>query len=186
MLLTEVMIIDNSINNKKIFTAEKGLIKKKYLELYNINEIDINKNNNKEYKTKNIKINFNQQDILNSVKYYKYIPFYNYYNYSKSMKKLNYLTPDIILYFLSELFKPFLLISISFVVTGYVSKFKRNESFFKTIFIAIIIGFILFLINKLIYSININSWLYYPIVILTIPSISIILGTILILRVEKS
>ena len=82
MLLTEVMIIDNSINNKKIFTAEKGLIKKKYLELYNINEIDINKNNNKEYKTKNIKINFNQQDILNSVKYYKYIPFYNYYNYN--------------------------------------------------------------------------------------------------------
>ena len=60
------------------------------------------------------------------------------------------------------------------------------NTFFKTIFIAIIIGFILFLINKLIYSININSWLYYPLVILTITSISIILGTILILRVEKS
>ena len=102
------------------------------------------------------------------------------------MKKLNYLTPEIILYFLSEIFKPLLLISVCFVVSGYVAKFKRNESFFKTIFIAIIIGFIMFLLDKLIYSINVNNLISYIIIIASIPIISIILGTIMFIRVEKN
>ena len=101
------------------------------------------------------------------------------------MKKLNYLSSEIILYFLSEIFKPLLLISISFVVTGYVAKFKRNENFFKTIFIAISIGFIIFLIDKVIYSINAKSILSYIFIILAIPFTSIILGIIFMLRVEK-
>ena len=102
-----------------------------------------------------------------------------------SMKKLNYLSSEIILYFLSEIFNPLLLISISFVVTGYVAKFKRNENFFKTIFIAITIGFIIFLIDKMIYSINTNNIFLYFVITLTIPIISIVLGTIFMLRVEK-
>ena len=101
------------------------------------------------------------------------------------MKKLNYLSSEIILYFLSEILKPLLLISISFVVTGYVAKFKRNENFFKTIFIAISIGFIIFLIDKVIYSFNAKNILSYTIIILTIPITSIILGTIFMLKVEK-
>ena len=81
--------------------------------------------------------------------------------------------------------KPLLLISISFVVTGYVAKFKRNENFFKTIFIAITIGFILFLIDKVIYSINIDNTFSYLLITITIPIISLILGTILMLKIEK-
>ena len=165
MLLTDIMIIDNTNNNQKLFFEKL--------------------NKNTKYNYKNIRINFNQKDILNSLQYYKYTPFYKYYSYVKSMKKLNYLSSEIILYFLSEIFKPLLLISISFVVTGYVAKFKRNENFFKTIFIAISIGFIIFLIDKVIYSINAKSILSYIFVILAIPITSIILGIIFMLRVEK-
>ena len=141
--------------------------------MLDVREINIDSSNMLNHDLKNIEINFIQEDILNSLKYYKYTPFYNYLNYTKSMKKLNYLSNDIILYFLSEIFKPLLLISIAFVVTGYVSKFQRNESFFKTIFIAIIIGFIIFLIDKLIYSINANNLISYLIIVSTIPILSV-------------
>ena len=186
MSLKDAMIIDYRDKNPKIYFAKEGLIKKRYIALLDVNEINIDSSNMLNYDSKNIEINFIQEDILNSLKYYKYTPFYNYLNYTKSMEKLNYLSNDIILYFLSEILKPLLLISIAFVVTGYVSKFQRNESFFKTIFIAIIIGFILFLIDKLIYSINANNLLSYLIIVSTIPILSVILGTIFIIRVEKN
>ena len=186
MSLDTVMVIDYNKKNSIVYFAEKAFIEKEFLKLQNVTETNINLNKNITHNIKNININFIQKDILNSIKYYKYTPFYKFYNYIKSMKKLNYLNPEIILYFLSEIFKPILLISIAFVVTGYVSKFNRNESFFKTIFIAIIIGFILFLIDRLIYSIDINNIISYCIVILTIPILSFVLGTILIINVEKS
>jgi len=185
MLLKDLMIIDNQIENQKIYFADSAEIHEKYMRLKNVNQSNINLNENKKYNYKNIEINFVRSDILNSLQYYKYTPFYNYYNYSISMKKLNYLSSEIILYFLSEIIKPLLLISISFVVTGYVAKFKRNENFFKTIFIAITIGFILFLIDKVIYSINIDNTFSYLLITITIPIISLILGTILMLKIEK-
>ena len=185
MQLTDVMIIDNYSENKKIYFAKNSIIKQKFMTLNDVHETNINSNKNTKYDYKNIEINFVQQDILNALKYYKYTPFFKYYNYAMSMKKLNYLSSEIILYFLSEIFKPLLLISISFVVTGYVAKFKRNENFFKTIFIAITIGFIIFLIDKMIYSINTNNIFLYFVITLTIPIISIVLGTIFMLRVEK-
>ena len=186
MSMNNAMIIDYLYDNPKIYFADRGFIKEKNLSLFDVEEIDINSNTNIKYPSKIIEINFTQKDILNSVRYYKYTPFYKYLHYSNSMKKLNYLSSEIILYFISEILKPILLISICFVVSGYVAKFKRNESFFKTIFIAIVIGFIMFLIDKLIYSISINSLISYIIVVLTIPITSIILGTIFIIRVEKN
>lgn len=185
MLLTDIMIIDNTSDNQKLYFAESGKINEEFILLNNVQETNIKLNKNKTYDYKNIKINFNQKDILNSLQYYKYTPFYKYYNYVNSMKKLNYLSSEIILYFLSEIFKPLLLISISFVVTGYVAKFKRNENFFKTIFIAIAIGFIIFFVDKIIYSINAQNILTYIFIIIAIPLTSIILGTIFMLRVEK-
>ena len=185
MILTDIMIIDNSKNNQKLLFADRGKINKEFILLSNVQETSIKFNKNNKYDYKNIKINFNQKDILNSLQYYKYTPFYKYYDYLNSMKKLNYLSSEIILYFLSEIFKPILLITISFVVTGYVAKFKRNENFFKTIFIAISIGFIIFLIDKIVYSINAQNIFSYIFIILTIPLTSIILGIIFMLRVEK-
>ena len=186
MSLTQIMIIEQEKNESLVSFAKEGRIADNFLKLNDVEEIDIKKNKSIKYDNKTIKINFIDEDIVNSVQYYKHTPFYNYLNYSQSMKKLNYLTPEIILYFLSEIFKPLLLISVCFVVSGYVAKFKRNESFFKTIFIAIIIGFIMFLLDKLIYSINVNNLISYIIIIASIPIISIILGTIMFIRVEKN
>ena len=185
MELSNLMIIDNERINPKLFFAESAKINEKFMRLKNVKETNIKNNENKIYETKNIEINFVQKDILNSLKYYKYIPYYSYYNYTISMKKLNYLSSEMILYFLSEIIKPLLLISISFVVTGYVGKFKRNENFFKTIFIAITIGFLLFLIDKVIYSFNVNHIFNFILITITIPIISFTLGTILMLRIEK-
>ena len=81
MLLTDIMIIDNSKNNQKLYFAEKGKIKEDFILLSNVQETDIKLNKNKKYDYKNIKINFNQKDILNSLQFYKYTPFYKYYDY---------------------------------------------------------------------------------------------------------
>ena len=50
---------------------------------------------------------------------------------------------------------------------GFASKFKRNENFFKILFIAILIGFIIFFLREIIYKItlsyNINFFFSYDI-----------------------
>ncbi|PPR43091.1 MAG: hypothetical protein CFH21_00907 [Alphaproteobacteria bacterium MarineAlpha5_Bin11] len=186
MKLNDVMIVnDNSLDPTIIFAKNANIINKE-LQLIDVEQVKIKSNVIENFNKLNLPIDFTRKDIVNSLEYYKHTSFYNYYNYVNSMKKLNYLSNEIILYFISEIFKPLLLISICFVVTGYVSKFNRNETFFKTIFVAIIIGFIIFLINKFIHSINIKTLYSYFFVILSIPVISLVLGTILIVRVEKN
>ena len=75
MLLTDVMIVDNNRKKQKIYFAESGEIQKKHILLKKVKETDIKLNKSNKYDYKNIQINFIQQDILNSLKYYKAYPF---------------------------------------------------------------------------------------------------------------
>ena len=43
-----------------------------------------------------------------------------------------------------------------FVVLGYSAKFKRNENFFKILFIAILIRFAIFLMREIIFKITLS------------------------------
>ena len=57
---------------------------------------------------------------------------------------------------------------LSFVVIGFSGKFKRNENFFKVLFISILIGFLIFflkeLITKMTISLSINFYISYLVI----------------------
>ena len=67
----------------------------------------------------NLIINFNRENILNSISKYKLIPFYKYLEHSRALTKFNKYSPEIGLFYLSEIFKPFFLVMLSFVILGF-------------------------------------------------------------------
>ena len=101
------------------------------------------------------------------------------------MEKFNLHSPEISLFYISELLKPIFLVMLGFIVMGYSGKFKKNESFFKILFIAILIGFLIFIlkeiITKLTISLNINFVISY-VVIFFIP---FIIGLYQVIKIEK-
>ena len=113
-------------------------------------------------------INFNSNNLIDSISNFKFVPFYNYIEHLQSLKKFNLYSPEISLYYLSEIIKPLFLVIVGFTVMGFSGKFKRNESFFKVLFISILIGFLLFLLKEIITTITISSnlsfWLAYTII----------------------
>ena len=74
-------------------------------------------------------------------------------------------SPEIGLYYLSEILKPIFIVMLSFVVLGFSGKYKRNENFFKILFISISLGFLIFflkeIINKMTITLSINFIISY-------------------------
>ena len=157
--------------------------------MFNLEDvIKLNINDNKYYKSKKeiIDLNFNRSDIIDAISNYKIIPFYKYYNHVKNLKKFDLYSNEISLYYISELLKPLFLIIIGFVVMGFSSQFRRNENFFKVLFISVLIGFIIFLFKIIIFNFtgksNIN-FVYSYLVILILPSL---LGLYQVVKIEKN
>ncbi len=163
------IILINDTSNKFIF-AEDGEIKKNLFLLNNVKFYDFNNENYKILESFNLLINFDKDNIINSISRYKLIPFYKYLNHTRTLSKFNLYSPEIGLYYLSELLKPFFIVILSFIILGFTSKFQRNENFFKVLFLSISIGFIIFLfkeiVGKLTVSLSINIFLSYFIVII--------------------
>ena len=113
------------------------------------------------------------------------MPFYNYLNHSKTLSKFNLYSPEIGLFYLSEVLKPIFIVVLGFVILGFTGKFQRNENFFKVLFISITIGFSIFLlkeiISKLTISLSINIYLSY-LIIFTIP---LFIGLYQVLKIEN-
>ena len=156
--------------------------------LFLLNKVKFYDFNNEEYKSLdkfNLIINFNKDNLINSISKYKLVPFYNYFNHVKTLSKFNLYSPEIGLYYLSEILKPVFTVVLAFVILGFSSKFQRNENFFKVLFIAISIGFLIFLlkevITKLTLSLSIN-FLFSYIIIFFIP---LILGLYQIIKIEN-
>ena len=133
----------------------------------------------------NLLINFNKENLVNSISKYKLIPFYNYYSHSKTLSKFNLYSSEIGLYYLSEVLKPIFTVMLAFVIIGFTSKFQRNENFFKVLFIAISIGFLIFLfkeiISKITISLSINFILSYSVIFL----IPFFIGLYQIIKIEN-
>ena len=74
---------------------------------------------------------------------------------------------------------------LAFVIFSLTSKFKRNENFFKVLFIAISIGFIIYLskelITKLTISFSINFYFSYTIIFL----IPLFIGLYQVIKIEN-
>ena len=74
------------------------------------------------------------------------------------------------LFYLSEVIKPIFIVVLAFVILGFTSKFQRNENFFKVLFTAISVGFLIFLLKeviaKLTVVLSINFLMSYLIIFL--------------------
>ena len=179
----KILLISN--NSNKFIMAENGEFNE---NLFLLNKVKFYDFNNEEYKSLdkfNLIINFNKDNLINSISKYKLVPFYNYFNHVKTLSKFNLYSPEIGLYYLSEILKPVFTVVLAFVILGFSSKFQRNENFFKVLFIAISIGFLIFLlkevITKLTLSLSIN-FLFSYIIIFFIP---LIIGLYQIIKIEN-
>ena len=171
----------NFINIKNIDLQSMKIKKIKILSINNISDIFIqadsgsldngilNLNNVTIYALKTekydflddykIKLNFTKNNILNSITNYKFIPFYNYINHTNTLKKFNLYSSEIGLYYISEILKPLFITMLTFVVIGLSGKFKRNENFFKVLFLSIFIGFVIFFLKEIITKISITLYI---------------------------
>ena len=181
---TTIKIFNSDSNNNKLILAKKGKINKKNFELFDVYIYDLLKEKIYKRNKMNIKINFTENDIIDSLSNYKFIPFYKYFDHIKNLKKFNLHSTEVSLYYLSEILKPFFLIVLGFVVMSFSGKFKRNESFFKVLFISILIGFCVFLLKELVatFTASLNlSFIFSYFVIFSLP---LIVGLYQIIRIE--
>ncbi len=156
-------------NNSNIFIkAKNGYFKNNRFFLKNVNYYDLKNETLNNYTNFDLKINFDKENILNSITDYKFVPFYNYFSHSQTLKKFNLYSKEIGLYYLSEILKPLFMVMLSFIVISFSGKFQRNENFFKILFLSILIGFLIFLlkeiITKITVSLSINFFISYLII----------------------
>ena len=146
----EIIILN--INNKfnKIIIAEKGEIIDKIFKLQNVSILNINNDKFEKVEFYNLILNFDKSNIIDSILNFKFIPFYKYKKHVNNLKKFNLHSSEVSLYYLSEILKPIFLVIIGFTVMGFSGKFKRNENFFKVLFISILIGFLIFLLKEIV------------------------------------
>ena len=78
------------------YFADKGKILNKKFELDNVIIFDIDEDKYKKIDNLNLELNFNKNNLINSISNYKFVPFYNYIEHIKTLKKFN-------LYFLINL-----------------------------------------------------------------------------------
>ena len=181
MIARDIEILSIQKDNKEFIQSDYGIIKDKNLVLNKVNRFDILNDRYFNHKEFLLDLNFTKASILSSNINYKNIPYYNYINHVKTMKKFNLYSSAVGLYYLSEILKPIFMIVLAFVVMSFSAKFKRNESFFKIIFIAVLIGFAFYVLREIInkFTISFNSnFLFSYFIIFIIPLIIGIYKTI--------
>ena len=130
-------------------------------------------------------INFNKENLINSLNKYKLIPFYKYLDHSKTLSKFNLYSSEIGLFYLSEVFKPIFIVMLSFVVIGFSGKFQRNENFYKVLFLSITIGFFIFLFKEIITKITISYSINFILSYFLIFTIPFLIGLYQIIKIEN-
>ncbi len=179
----KILLIKNNINT--FIHAENGIFEDNNFNLNNVKYYDVNKENYKEINKINLKINFNKQNIINSIENYRLIPFYSFLTHTNTLQKFNLYSSEIGLYYLSEVLKPLFIVMLAFTILGVSGKFKRNENFFKVLFISIFIGFLIFflkeIVTKLTISLSINFFISYLIIFF----IPFIIGLYQIIKIEN-
>ena len=179
----KILIINNESN--KLIIATNGKIKKNIFFLESVKFYDFKNEEYKELYDFNLTLNFTEENILNSISRYKLVPFYNYLQHSKTLSKFNLYSPEIGLYYISEILKPFFIVMLAFVIFGFTSKFQRNENFFKVLFVAILIGFIIFLLKEIISKITLTLSINFLLSYLVIFLIPFFIGLYQIIKVEN-
>ena len=89
----KILLINNESN--KFILAETGEFKNNIFSLKNVKYYDFKNEEYKNLENYNLKINFNKENILNSISKYKLVPFYKYINHSKTLSKFNLYSSEI-------------------------------------------------------------------------------------------
>ena len=176
-----------NINNKfnKIIIAEKGQIIDKIFKLQNVSILNINNDKFEKVEFYNLILNFDKSNIIDSILNFKFIPFYKYKKHVNNLKKFNLHSSEVSLYYLSEILKPIFLVIIGFTVMGFSGKFKRNENFFKVLFISILIGFLIFLLKEIVTTLTTTmeiSFIFSYFIIFMFP---LMIGLYQMIRIES-
>ena len=179
----KIILINNMSTN--FILAEKGEFKNNLFLLQDVKFYDFNNEEFKSLKDFNLIINFDKENILNSISKYKLVPFYKYFHHMKTLSKFNLYSPEIGLYYFSEMLKPIFIVVLSFVIIGFTSKFQRNENFFKVLLIAISIGFMIFLLKEIISKLTISLSLNFILSYLIIFLIPLFIGLYQIIKIEN-
>ena len=170
MYASNIKILLTKDDTNKFIMAEEGeFSKEEYKNLINYSLI----------------INFNKENIINSISKYKLVPYYNYINHSKTLSKFNLYSSEIGLYYLSEILKPIFTAVLAFVILGFTSKFQRNENFFKVLFVSISIGLFIFLLKEIITKLTISLSLNFLLSYLIIFLIPLLIGLYQIIKIEN-
>ncbi len=185
MYAKDIKILNISNNSNKFILAESGEFKENLFILNNVTYYDLKNERFQNLEKFNLIINFNKNNIINSISKYKLVPFYKYLNHTKTLTKFNLYSPEIGLYYISEIIKPIFLVILAFVIIGFTIKFQRNENFFKVLFIAISIGFFIFLIKEIITIITINLSLNYIFSYFIIFMIPFLIGLYQVIKIEN-
>jgi len=185
MSAKNIKILSIKNNDNEFYYSNNGIIDQKKILLNNVNYFNVSNDNYKFIEEMHLDLNFTKENILSSIINYKNIPYYNYIEHIRTLKKFNLYTSVISLHYLSEILKPFFMILLSFVVMGFSAKYKRNENFFRVLFIAVLLGFLFFifreLINKFTLSFDIN-YIYSYLIIFTIP---FLIGLYKVIQIEN-
>ena len=179
----KILLINNDTN--KFIMAKQGEFKNNFFLLKDVKYYNFEKEEYKNLDNYNLSINFNKENLINSISKYKLVPFYKYINHSKTLSKFNLYSSEIGLYYLSEILKPIFTVVIAFVMLGFTAKFQRNENFFKVLFIAISIGFLIFLLKEIITKLTITLTLNFLISYLVIFLIPLFIGLYQIIKIEN-
>ena len=181
----EIKILN--INNKfnKIIIAEKGEIIDKIFKLQNVSILNINNDKFEKVEFYNLILNFDKSNIIDSILNFKFIPFYKYKKHVNNLKKFNLHSSEVSLYYLSEILKPIFLVIIGFTVMGFSGKFKRNENFFKVLFISILIGFLIFLLKEIVTTLTTTMEISFIISYFIIFMFPLIIGLYQMIRIES-
>ena len=168
MIASDITILKLDGKQDQLIKAKDGKITNQKFHLNEVKLFEINKNSYEEKNKIILNLNFSKENIIDSIINFKYVPFYDYYNHSKILQKFNLYSQEISLYYLSQILNPIFLVMLGFVVLGFSAKFKRNENFFKILFVAILIGFVIFFMREIIFKItlsyNINFFISYFII----------------------
>ena len=181
----EIKILNINNKFKKIIIAEKGEIIDKIFKLQNVSILNINNDKFEKVEFYNLILNFDKSNIIDSILNFKFIPFYKYKKHVNNLKKFNLHSSEVSLYYLSEIFKPIFLVIIGFTVMGFSGKFKRNENFFKVLFISILIGFLIFLLKEIVTALTTTmeiSFIFSYFIIFMFP---LIIGLYQMIRIES-
>ena len=179
----KILLINNESN--KFILAKNGEFKNNIFSLKNVKYYNLKNEDYKNLDNFNLEINFNKENILNSVSKYKLVPFYKYINHSKTLNKFNLYSPEIGLYYLSEILKPIFIVVLAFVIIGFTSKFQRNENFFKVLFVSILIGFLIYLLKEVISKLTVTLSINIFIGCLFIYLIPFFIGLYQVIKIEN-